>query len=324
MLERQVGQMVRLVDDLLDVSRVSRGRIELRRERVDLAAVINHAVEATRPLFAAKGVGLTVNPPEGQVHLHADPARLAQVVGNLLSNACKFTPAGGTVYLSVKRERGQVVIKVQDSGVGIPRADLERIFELFAQVDTSLERAHGGLGIGLTLSKSLVEMHGGRIEAQSAGPGTGSEFIVHLTVLVGTPQPPGAPSTSDATTATYKILVVDDGRDAADSLALLLRLHGHETRTAHDGVEAVELAEGFRPDVVLLDIGMPRLNGYETCRRIRSTPWGKNMVLIAQTGWGQEEDRRQTEEAGFDAHIVKPVDYTRLLRLISSLAPTGS
>jgi PAS domain S-box-containing protein len=324
MLERQVGQMVRLVDDLLDVSRVSRGRIELRRERVDLAAVINHAVEATRPLFAAKGVGLTVNPPEGQVHLHADPARLAQVVGNLLSNACKFTPAGGTVYLSVKRERGQVVIKVQDSGVGIPRADLERIFELFAQVDTSLERAHGGLGIGLTLSKSLVEMHGGRIEAQSAGPGTGSEFIVHLPVLVGTPQPPGAPSTSDTTTATYKILVVDDGRDAADSLALLLRLHGHETRTAHDGVEAVELAEGFRPDVVLLDIGMPRLNGYETCRRIRSTPWGKNMVLIAQTGWGQEEDRRQTEEAGFDAHIVKPVDYTRLLRLISSLAPTGS
>ena len=324
MLERQVGQMVRLVDDLLDVSRVSRGRIELRRERVDLDTVINQAVEATRPLFAGKSVELTVSPLDTPVHLHADPARLAQVIGNLLSNASKFTPPGGTVHLSVKRERGQVIISVRDSGVGIPRADLDRIFELFAQVDTSLERAHGGLGIGLTLSKSLVEMHEGRIEAQSEGPGTGSEFIVHLPVLVGMPQSASAQPPTEASTPSYKILVVDDGRDAADSLSLLLRLHGHETRTAHDGLQGVELAEGFRPDVVLLDIGMPRLNGYEACRRIRSAPWGKNMVLIAQTGWGQDEDRRHTEEAGFDAHIVKPVDYTRLLRLISSLAPTGS
>ena len=324
MLERQVGQMVRLVDDLLDVSRVSRGRIELRRERVDLTTVINHAVEATRPLFSAKGVELSVSSPDAPMHLHADPARLAQVVGNLLSNACKFTPSGGAVHLSAKRERGQVVISVQDNGVGIPRADLERIFELFAQVDTSLERAHSGLGIGLTLSKSLVEMHDGRIVAKSEGPGAGSEFIVHLPVLVGEPQSPGAPATGDEPTATYKILVVDDGRDAADSMALLLRLHGHETRTAHDGAQGVEIAEAFRPDVVLLDIGMPRLNGYEACRRIRAAPWGKNTVLIAQTGWGQEEDRRLTEEAGFDAHIVKPVDYTSLLRLISSLAPTGS
>jgi PAS domain S-box-containing protein len=322
MLERQVGQMVRLVDDLLDVSRVSRGRIELRRERVDLASVINQAVEATRPLFAAKGVELTVIPPDGQVHLHADPARLAQVVGNLLSNASKFTPSGGAVRLSVKRERGHVTIRVRDSGVGIPQSDLTRIFELFAQVDTSLERSHGGLGIGLTLVKSLVEMHDGRVEARSEGPGTGSEFIVHLPVLVGTSQSSGAPAPGEGPTATYKILVVDDGRDAADSLALLLRLHGHEARTAHDGVDAVSVAEEFRPDVVLLDIGMPRLNGYEACRRIRAAPWGRNIVLIAQTGWGQEEDRRQTEEAGFDAHIVKPVDYARLLRLIASLAPT--
>ena len=324
MLERQVGQMVRLVDDLLDVSRVSRGRIELRRERVDLGTVINHAVEATRPLFAAKGVELSASPLESPVHLHADPARLAQVVGNLLSNACKFTPPGGAVHLSARRERGQVLISVQDSGVGIPRADLHRIFEMFAQVDTSLERTHGGLGIGLTLSKSLVEMHEGRIEARSEGPGKGSEFIVHLPMLVGAQPSSGTPAVSDTPSATYRILVVDDGRDAADSLALLLRLHGHETRTAHDGLNAVEVAEAFRPDVVLLDIGMPRLNGYEACRRIRAAPWGKNTVLIAQTGWGQEEDRRQTEAAGFDAHIVKPVDYTRLLRLISSLAPTGS
>jgi PAS domain S-box-containing protein len=324
MLERQVGQMVRLVDDLLDVSRVSRGRIELRRERVELAPVINQAVEATRPLFEAKGVELTVSLPDGQVHLHADPARLAQVVGNLLSNASKFTPSGGTVRLSVKRERGHVTIRVRDSGVGIPRADLGRIFELFAQVDTSLERSHGGLGIGLTLVKSLVEMHDGRVEARSEGPGAGSEFSVHLPVLVGTSKSPGAPATGEERGETYKILVVDDGRDAADSLALLLRLHGHDARTAHDGVEAIDVAEGFRPDVVLLDIGMPLLNGYETCRRIRATSWGKNMVLIAQTGWGQEEDRRQTEEAGFDAHIVKPVDYARLLRLIASLAPTNS
>jgi CheY-like chemotaxis protein len=208
--------------------------------------------------------------------------------------------------------------------VGIPRADLDRIFEMFAQVDTSLERTHGGLGIGLTLSKSLVEMHEGRIEARSEGPGTGSEFIVHLPVLIGAQPSSGIPARSDAPAATYKILVVDDGRDAADSLALLLRLHGHETRTAHDGIDALEIAEAFRPDVVLLDIGMPRLNGYEACRRIRAAPWGKNMVLIAQTGWGQEEDRRLTEAAGFDAHLVKPVDYSRLLRLVSSLAPTGS
>ena len=323
MLERQVGLMVRLVDDLLDVSRVSRGRIELRRERVDLVSVIAHAVEATRPLYAAKGIELGVVLPDAPVYLHADPARLTQVVGNLLSNACKFTPQGGTVSISVKRERSQVSIRVRDSGVGIPPGDLNRIFEMFAQVDTSLERSSGGLGIGLTLVKSLVEMHEGRVEALSEGPGRGSEFIVHLPVLVGSQSSSGA-AQSETPSATYRILVVDDGRDAAESLALLLKLHGHETRTAHDGLDAVDAAEAFRPDVVLLDIGMPRLNGYDACRRIRAAPWGKNMVLIAQTGWGQEEDRRLTEEAGFDAHIVKPVDYTRLLRLIASLAPTGS
>jgi PAS domain S-box-containing protein len=324
MLERQVGLMVRLVDDLLDVSRVSRGRIELRRERTALAPIIGYAVEATRPLFAAKGVELGVVLPDAPVYLHADPARLTQVVGNLLSNACKFTPQAGTVSLSVKRERSQVTISVRDSGVGIPAQDLDRVFEMFAQVDTSLERASGGLGIGLTLVKSLVEMHGGRVEARSEGPGRGSEFLVHLPVLIGSSTPAGNTAPGDTTSATYRILVVDDGRDAAESLALLLKLHGHEVHIAHDGVAAVDAAEAFRPDVVLLDIGMPRLNGYEACKRIRAAPWGKNMVLLAQTGWGQEEDRRLTEEAGFDAHLVKPVDYNALLRLIASLAPTGS
>jgi CheY-like chemotaxis protein/anti-sigma regulatory factor (Ser/Thr protein kinase) len=283
-----------------------------------------HAIEATRPLFAARGVELGVVLPDVPVFLHADPARLTQVVGNLLSNACKFTPTGGTVSLSVKRERGQVSIRVRDSGVGIPAQDLGRIFDMFAQVDTSLERSSGGLGIGLTLVKSLVEMHDGRVEAQSEGPGRGSEFIVHLPVLVASPTSAGTTPPQETASASYRILVVDDGRDAAESLSLLLKLHGHEARTAYDGLEAVEAAEAFRPDVVLLDIGMPGLNGYEACRRIRATPWGRNMVLLAQTGWGQEEDRRLTEEAGFDAHLVKPVDYNALLRLIASLAPTGS
>jgi PAS domain S-box-containing protein len=324
MLERQVGLMVRLVDDLLDVSRVSRGRIELRRERVDVAPVIMHAIESTRPLFAAREVELGVVLPDAPVFLHADPARLTQVVGNLLSNACKFTPSGGTVSLAVKRERSQVSIRVRDSGVGIPAQDIGRIFDMFAQVDTSLERTSGGLGIGLTLVKSLVEMHDGRVEAHSDGPGRGSEFVVHLPVLVGTPSTAGTTPSPETASASYRILVVDDGRDAAESLAMLLKLHGHDARTAHDGIEAVEAADEFRPDVVLLDLGMPRLNGYEACKRIRATPWGRNMVLLAQTGWGQEEDRRLTEEAGFDAHLVKPVDYNALLRLINSLASNGN
>ncbi len=318
MMERQIGQMVRLVDDLLDVSRISRGKIELRGGRIELASVVNHAVEAARPLLESGDHELTVTLPPQPIYLHGDPTRLAQVVGNLLSNACKFTDKGDRIWLTVEREDAQAVIRVRDTGIGIAADQLPRIFDMFMQVDTSLERSVGGLGVGLTLVKNLVEMHGGAVEVHSAGVGQGSEFVVRLPVLVETPKP--EPTVSEPTpTAARRILLVDDNRDSAESLAMLLTLAGNETHTAHDGLEAVEAAAAFRPDVVLLDIGLPKLNGYEACRRIREQPWGKTMVLVAVTGWGQEEDRRKSKDAGFDAHMVKPVDYAALMKLLASL-----
>ncbi|MDQ3564040.1 MAG: ATP-binding protein [Pseudomonadota bacterium] len=322
MLERQIGQMVRLVDDLLDVSRISRGKIELCKEQVELASVVNQAVEAARSLVECMEHELTVALAPQPVHLNADPTRLAQVVGNLLNNACKFTNKGGRIWLTVEREGEQAVIRVRDNGIGIAADQLARIFDMFTQVDTSLERSVGGLGIGLTVVKNLAEMHAGMVEVHSAGLGQGSEFVVRLPILVETAKPPPEPTVSEATpTTTRRILVVDDNRDSAESLAMLLKLMGNETHTAYDGFEAVEAAAAFRPDVILLDIGLPKLNGYEACRRIREQPWGKDMVLVALTGWGQEEDRRKSREAGFDGHIVKPVDPTALTKL---LAETGA
>ena len=320
-LERQVGHMARLVDDLLDLSRITRGRIELRRERVELRAVIDHAVEATRALYRSMNHELSVSLPPQPIHLDADPTRLAQVVGNLLNNACKFTDKGGHIHLMVERAGDQAVIRVRDDGVGIVSDQLPRLFEMFAQADTSLERSRDGLGIGLTLAKTLVELHGGSVEAHSQGLGLGSEFTVRLPVLVDAPQslsrvaldtPPAAQS--------RRILIVDDNEDGAQSLAILLRLSGHDTHTAHDGVAALEAAERVRPDVVLLDIGLPGLNGYEVCRRIRQQPWGKNLVLVALTGWGKDEDRKKSAEAGFDSHLVKPVDHAVLAGLLASMS----
>ena len=278
MMERQIGQMVRLVDDLLDVSRISRGKIELRKGRIELASAVNHAVEATRPLCESMDHELTVTLPPQPMYLNADPTRLAQVVGNLLNNACKFTDKGGRIWLTVEREGEQAVIRVRDTGIGIAADQLPRIFEMFTQVDTSLERSQSGLGIGLTLVKNLVEMHGGTVEVHSAGLGQGSEFVVRLPVLVETPKPPPPePTVSEPTpTTARRILVVDDNRDSAESLAMLLKLTGNETHTAYDGLEAVEAAATFKPDVVLLDIGLPKLNGYEAARKIREQPWGKD------------------------------------------------
>jgi two-component system, chemotaxis family, CheB/CheR fusion protein len=322
MMERQVGQMVRLVDDLLDVSRVSRGKIELRKGRIELASAVNHAVEAARPLVQGMDHDLTVTLPPRPIFLYADPTRLAQVVGNLLNNACKFTDKGGRIWLTVEQEGEQAVIRVRDSGIGISSENLPRVFEMFVQVDTSLERSVSGLGIGLSLVKNLVEMHGGLVEAHSAGVGQGSEFVVRLPILVEAPkEPPPEPIgyKPTSTAARRIILVVDDNRDSATSLAMLLKLTGNETHTAFDGVEAVDAAAMFKPDLVLMDIGLPKLNGYEACRRMREQPWGKNMVLVALTGWGQEEDRQQSKQAGFNAHMVKPVELPALMTTLAAL-----
>ena len=318
-IERQLGQMVRLVDDLLDLNRITHDRLELRRSEVELSSVIQQAVEVARPLIDAAGHELTVDLPDEPVYLNADRTRLAQVFSNLLNNSSKYTRPNGIISLSAKRIDDEVVVTVKDNGAGIPQDKLASIFDMFMQVDKTSDRAQGGLGIGLTLVKRLAEMHGGSIEARSAGEGQGSEFVVHLPVLskssvAGQPGP-GIKSASPE----RRILIVDDNQDSADSLAMLLEITGNKTYMAHDGVEAIEEIEKHRPEVVLLDIGLPRLDGHEVCRRVREQPWGKNIVMIALTGWGQEDDRRKSEEAGFNGHLVKPVDYDKLLELLGSL-----
>jgi PAS domain S-box-containing protein len=337
MMSRQVDQMVRLVDDLLEVSRITRGKIELRKTRVDLASVVQLAVEAARALVQCMGHDLTVKLPAQPIYLEADSTRLAQIIGNLLNNACKFTEKGGAIELTVERENEATakpatgddgsagaspsqhgIIRVRDTGIGIVAEELPRIFDMFRQVDTSLERSVSGLGIGLTLVKNLVELHGGTVQVRSEGVGKGSEFIVRLPIAVEPPStaPPLA-KRAVAPVAPLRVLVVDDNHDSAESLAMLFELTGHETRTVNDGLEAVEAAEKFRPDVVLLDIGLPKMNGYEVARRLRQHPWAKTVLLVALTGWGQDEDRQRSKAAGFDAHFVKPVDFAGLQDLLA-------
>ena len=323
-LERQLGQMIRLVDDLLDLNRVTHDRLELRRSEVELSSVIQQAVEVARPLVDLADHHLIIDLPDEPIYLNADRARLAQVFGNLLNNSCKYTRPEGTVSLSAERVGDEVVVTVKDNGAGIPPDQLDSIFDMFMQVDGTSERSQGGLGIGLTLVKRLTEMHGGSIEAHSAGEGQGSEFIVRLPVLkrpaVAAQSGPDAASESRP---ERRVLIVDDNRDSADSLAMLMQITGNKTYMAHDGVEAVEAAEKYRPEVVLLDIGLPGMNGHEVCRCVREQPWGKDIIVIALTGWGQEDDRRKSEEAGFNGHLVKPVDYDKLLELLSSLTNGG-
>jgi signal transduction histidine kinase len=323
MIERQVQQMVRLIDDLLDLSRISRGKIELRRERVALEAVVQSAVETSRPLIEQSRHRLTLDLPAAPVFVDADLTRLSQVVANLLNNAAKYTEPGGDIRLAVAPDENGVTIRVRDNGVGIPPAMLPLIFEMFTQVDRSLERAQGGLGIGLTLVKRLVEMHGGTVEARSEGRGQGSELLIRLPVL--TPAVEEAPIADEAEPAANapvrrRILVADDNVDSAASLALMLEFMGNEVHTAHDGLAAVEAAAAIQPDVILLDIGMPEMNGYDACREIRRQPWGRAAVVVALTGWGQEEDKRRSREAGFDQHLVKPVEPAALDRLLASLS----
>jgi PAS domain S-box-containing protein len=323
MMDRQLSHMVRLIDDLLDVSRISLGKMELRRSRVLLADVVSSAVETARPALEAAGHELKVSLPPEPIPLEADVTRLAQVLGNLLNNSAKYTDRGGRIWLTARRDGDQVRVTVQDTGIGIPASALPNIFDMFSQVDRSIERSTGGLGIGLALVKGLVEMHGGTIQAESPGEGQGSTFTVRLPILIDRMESPlGEPAEgadSAAAGSKRRILVVDDNRDSADSMALMLQLLGNEIWTAHDGLEAVELAEQFRPQVILMDIGMPGLSGYEATRRIREQPWGRDMIIVALTGWGQDTDRAKSREAGCDSHLVKPIDLADLEKLLAGL-----
>ena len=321
MMERQLARMVHLIDDLLDLSRISRGKLDLRQERIELAKAIQQAIETSRPSIEQADHELLIDVPPGPVWVDADLTRLAQVFSNLLNNAAKYTPRGGRIRLTVEHLEGEAVVSIKDDGIGIPTHMLSQVFEMFTQVDRTLERSHSGLGIGLAIVKRLVEMHGGSVEARSDGDGRGSEFTVRLpTVLsaAGGREEDGA-AELPRSPPRRRILVVDDNHDAAVSLALMLTILGNETQTAHDGLEALEVAQAFRPDVVLLDIGLPKLNGYEVCRRIRQQAWGKGVVLFALTGWGQEEDQRRSLAAGFDAHLVKPVLPATLENLLAGV-----
>jgi signal transduction histidine kinase len=315
-MQRQLGHLTRLVDDLLDVSRITHNKIELRNERIVLAPVIHQALEACQSLAAKADHRVRITVPPEPIYVHADPVRLAQVFSNLLNNACKYTEPGGEIWVDATQEGNDAVVKIRDTGVGIPPDQLERVFDLFTQIDVPFERTQGGLGIGLTLVKRLVEMHGGSITVHSEGLHHGTEFVVRLPILEARRAEDRAVASSPPATA-HRILVVDDNADAAESLAKLLEMTGNETHTAHDGMEAVEAAERLRPDVVLLDISLPKLNGLDVCRRIREQPWGREMMMVAVTGLGQEEDRRRSQEAGFDRHLVKPLDYPELLSILA-------
>ncbi len=323
-LERQVSHMVRLVDDLLEVSRLSQGKIELRKSKILLSDVVQQAVELALPLTERSQQSLIVNLSPEPIRLVADPTRLTQVIGNLLHNASKFTPQGGRIELTTRLDGPHAIITVQDSGIGIEASQLPRIFELFTQLDSSLDRSQGGLGIGLTLVKNLVQMHGGTVEAHSQGRHHGSEFSVRLPADVTAASDQGpAPGPAPQVSSRHRILIVDDNRDSANTLSMLLRISKHQVTTAYDGIAAVDEFQRSRPDVVLMDIGLPGMNGLEAAQAIRALPEGRDVLLVAMTGWGQEEDRQRTREAGFDRHLVKPVERTALLELLADL-PTKS
>ncbi len=321
-IDRQVTHMARLLDDLLEVSRITRGKIDLKRQRVALETVLAQAVETAQPLIEGRGHTLAVERPREALEVEGDPDRLVQIVGNLLTNAAKFTPEGGRIWLEAGREDGLATIRVRDSGIGIAPEVLPTVFDVFIQADRGLGRAQGGLGLGLSLVRSLVQMHGGRVEAHSAGAGRGSEFVVRLPLLAAPRAPavePGeARGAAPAPGARRRVLVVDDTVDAAGSLAELLALWGHTVRTAFDGATALEEARAFRPDVVLLDIGMPDMDGFETARRLGAEHGPEAMVLVAVTGYGQEDDRRRSREAGFRHHLVKPLSLGALSEILAA------
>jgi two-component system, sensor histidine kinase len=320
-MERQVDHLVRLVDDLLEVSRITRGKIELRMQTVDLASVLRSAAETSRPLIDEAGHQFSMEIPPESLALRADPVRLAQIFANLLNNAAKYTSRGGQIKLVVRRENGDVVISVRDTGIGIPGDMLPRVFELFTQVDRHVDRAQGGLGIGLTLVKRLVEMHNGKVEAHSEGPGRGSEFVVRLPLASVSDESDvlAVPREPVTLLASRRVLIVDDNRDSAESLGILLKLLGADVRVEYDGEAALRAVAAYRPAVVLLDIGMPGMDGHEVARQIRQQREFDDVTLIALTGWGQEEDRRDSRSAGFEYHLIKPADIGAIETLLSSI-----
>jgi PAS domain S-box-containing protein len=335
-IDRQLAQMSRLLEDLLDVSRIAHDKLALRRQRVGLSEVVHNAIETCGPQLDAGNHALKVSLPDGSISLHADPVRLEQVFSNLISNAAKYTPPGGHIRITGELRGDEVAISVKDDGVGISPEMLPRLFEIFSQGERALERSQGGLGVGLSLVRGLLGLHGGRVEAKSDGVGKGSEFTVYLPLmLAGGSESPGAsesPESPDVgpgaegavVAAKRRVLIADDARDNADSLAVVLAMKGHETHTVYDGEEAMAAAARLRPDVAILDIRMPKRNGFEACRWIREQPWGKTMVLIALSGWGTHDDRRRTEEAGFDHHLVKPVAPEAIFALLVPRSPQSN
>jgi PAS domain S-box-containing protein len=316
-LERQVRQMTHLVDDLLDVSRITAGQVRLHREPIELSALLTAVIESYQSVFEAARHEVTFSAPTSPIYVSGDRIRLTQVFSNILHNAAKYTPPAGRIRIELHHQDDDVIVSIRDSGIGIPREMLSYVFELFAQLNRSYERTNGGLGIGLTLAKRLVELHDGSIEANSEGPNQGSEFVVCLPAAGPvTAEPQQVPRTDSDRAISRRVLIADDNQDAAVSLSLLLQTMGHETRIAHDGLEAVEAAEDFRPEVVLLDIAMPKLDGYEAARRIARRAWAFATRIIAVTGWGQDADRQRAREAGFHEHLVKPVDPETLSRLL--------
>jgi len=320
MMERQIEQMTRLIDDLMDLSRINQGKIVLQKTRMPLADAVRNAVDTSQPLIDTQRHELLVDMPPEPIYLDGDLTRLSQVFANLLNNSAKYTDRGGRIRLAVERQGNDAVVSVTDNGVGIHAEMLAHVFDMFAQIDGSLAKSQGGLGIGLNIVKRLVEMHGGSIDAESGGPGMGSKFTVRLPLaLCVTDEMSEDQATSEqAKPAARRILVVDDNKDGAFTLAMMLKLMGNDTQTAHDGLEALAVSEAFRPDVILMDIGMPKLDGYDACRRIREQPWADGVVLVALTGWGQEEDRQKSKDAGFNGHLVKPVDHAALMKLLAS------
>jgi PAS domain S-box-containing protein len=320
MMERQVNHMVRLVDDLMEVSRITRGSIELRREEIDLAAVIRSAVETSRPLIEAAGHQLAITLPREPISLYGDEVRLAQVFANLLNNAAKYTDRGGQIWITARREGSEVAVTVRDNGIGLEADVLPVVFDMFMQADRRHERSQGGLGIGLTLVKSLVEMHGGSVVVQSAGTNQGSEFTVRLPISNRMPRETAVPAVPPAVMQSQRrVLVVDDNADSAASLGMLLKILSMDVKLANDGWTALATIESFRPDVVLLDLGMPGMDGFEVARRVRERSEFDGIVLIALTGWGQPDDRDRTQAAGFQHHLVKPADIAALRLLLGSV-----
>ncbi len=320
-MERQVNHLVRLVDDLLEVSRITRGKIELRKEIVELAAVARNAIETSRPLIDSAGLQLAISLPPDRILLNGDPVRLAQIFANLLNNAAKYTDEGGQIWFTARQEDDEVLVTVRDSGIGIPEDVLPKVFDMFMQVDRATDRSQGGLGIGLTLVRSLVQLHEGTVSAYSAGPGHGSEFGVRLPIAKIEAESKQSQLTGGVgqVLPSRRILVVDDNADAATTLAMLLKFLGADVHIAHDGPAALAAMENYRPDVILLDIGMPGMDGFEVARRIRQKPEFDEISLIALTGWGQDDDLRRTRDAGFDHHLIKPADITALQSLLVSL-----